>query len=951
MTSSASNETTVEEDSSTIQGRIRHQAIYIDRHLYVIGGCLDTTTAYCDYSQNVLTLDFSTQEGSKFNTENPPWEKSPDPSNGGALVPVVYGHSLTAINVQLDDASLLTIGGIPQVTSGSNSHGDEGEKTKGDPSNASVTGLQLMRRVVSERLTWRNETDSLQSLDMEARVAHTSVWSSHQQKLVVFGGVNAAGKNINGIRDDLLVLDTKEKSWNVLDLPENLGPKRTQHAAAMLNSTHMAVLGGTENGNLVAMDTVPLLNMENMRWSALKVNGNPPAPRRMHTAVTVGEKIVLYGGADASFEAAYADVFTLAHNHDKDQWEWTQHKLPKLPHGRYGHAATVVGKYMVVTFGTIAVVKGKKSSETPGEILVLDTNKMEFIPEFSLSEAWDGAPSLDPSLKGKRMSTATIVGIVFAVVLVVGFLGLMLYYYCFSASSSRKQGESSSFPFWPRRNRPTASDGKNTSVTGMNNLRNETKVTSGGHQPTEPPHDQRRSTQRKHLSDIILPLDTTGLRRTWEKSTPEGDEFERIDLSRNSSWGHREGDIIWVSEKDGAEVSYPQPTRRLSWTSDDETSPEEPPWQQGDQPSTQTFHRISPRAGVTAEGVLVKLSPDPLTPKGIPPRPPPLVDNGSDGRTGVDHEPTPDGSSPTLPQLPFGRESRSLSIYQVFPWLPRNRASVTEGETLGAIQPKRKSLRWFKTGDPTPGGQFNLDWMTYPLEEPPTAVSRPDSLRRSRTSLVSSRASGWSAMGGHPGQRGSRKHPGTPVGEADLEAWASAVTQRQHAERQIWADVLESSRSGSAEELSMGSGTECPSEDDKRVAAVNQAYQEMLRQCPAPTVDPTLTHATQSKDQKGRLDPASVRTHALEDSGSMATLKAGSNTSLMNSTGGESSNSTVQLQAIHHFPQSHMLPRTSRSLKQDPVTPLDPSNHNLNRSRSNPIDEFRPPLTIINPDH
>ncbi|KAJ1655352.1 hypothetical protein IWQ61_004889 [Dispira simplex] len=947
----------MEENPSTIQGRIRHQAIYIDRRLYVVGGCLDTTMAYCDYSQNVLSLDFSTQDGSKFRTDSPPWEKYPDPPSRDELVPVVYGHSLTAINVQLDDASLLVIGGIPQVTSDNNTHGDKTSdggdeaKTKGKYTNPSVTGLQLMRRVVSDRLAWRNETDSLQVLELEARVAHTSVWSSHQQKLVVYGGVNAVGKDMNGMHNDLLVLDTKEKSWKVLDLPENLGPKRTQHAAAMLNSTHMAVLGGTEDGNLVTMDTIPLLSMETMRWSTLKVSGNPPAPRRMHTAVTVGEKIVIYGGADASFGAAYADVFVLAHNHDKDRWEWNQPNLPKVPHGRYGHAATVVGKYVVITFGTIAVVKGKKSSETPGEILVLDTNKMEFISEFSLSEAWDGAPSLDPSLKGKRMSPATIVGIVFAVVLVVGFLSLMLHYYCFSTNSRRKKGETSSSRFWSRRNPSTAPDGKDTAVTGTRDLGDETEFTNAGHQPATQPYDQRRSTQRKHLSNIILPLDTTGLRRTWEKPTPEGDQFDRIDLSRNNSWGYYEGDVTWVSEKDGAQVSYPRPMRRLSWSSDDEASPDESSCQHEEQPSTQSFHRISPPMGVSTQGVLVKHSPDPPLPQRISPQSPPPVDNGGGGRAGVDHKPTAEGSSPTLPQLPFGRESRSLSIYQVFPWLPRNRASIAEGETLGTMQPKRKSLRWFKMADTTPGGQFNLDWMTYPLEEPPTAVSRPDSLRRSRSSLVPSRASGWNATGGQGGWRGSRRYPGTPVGEPDLEAWASAVTQRHLAERQIWADAVESTRSGSTEELSMRSGAERLSEGDGRVAAVNQAYQEMLRQYPIPTADPTLMHTTLGKDQKGSLDPSSGQTHALGGSSSMATLLAGSSTSLMNSSGSDSSGSIVPLQPIQHFAKSHMLPRTSRSLKQDPVTLSDPSNHILNRSRSNPVDEFRPPLTIINPDH
>ncbi|RKP09196.1 hypothetical protein THASP1DRAFT_29018 [Thamnocephalis sphaerospora] len=214
---------------------------------------------------------------------------------------------------------------------------------------------------------------------------------------------------------DLYTLSTNNMTWTA---QQNLFTKAgsfSQHTLSYVPSRAMlVVIGGSNNGSLMYMNSVQKYQISTKQWSTVPVSGTPPANRIQHTAVTYGEKIVVYGGCDASYTTVFDDVAVL----DVATWSWSKPKLQSPPPGRYDHTATRVGDHMLVAFGYMGSNKGDDG------VYALSMTDWKFVDTFpgvaDPDQATTDGGTAEQESSG--METGTIVGLAVGGILAAALL-------------------------------------------------------------------------------------------------------------------------------------------------------------------------------------------------------------------------------------------------------------------------------------------------------------------------------------------------------------------------------------------------------------------------------------------------------------------------------------------------------------------------------------------------
>ena len=111
------------------------------------------------------------------------------------------------------------------------------------------------------------------------------------RKMVVFGGTNGS-KKVN----DLHILDLQTKEWNKPNCKGILPSPRESHTATLVGDDKLVIFGGSGEGEANYLNDVHILDLKSMTWASPEVKGDPPAPRDSHTAVAIGNKLLIYGG-------------------------------------------------------------------------------------------------------------------------------------------------------------------------------------------------------------------------------------------------------------------------------------------------------------------------------------------------------------------------------------------------------------------------------------------------------------------------------------------------------------------------------------------------------------------------------------------------------------------------------------------------------------------------------
>ncbi|GAB2229010.1 hypothetical protein Droror1_Dr00023145 [Drosera rotundifolia] len=171
------------------------------------------------------------------------------------------------------------------------------------------------------------------------RDSHSAVlWYN---KMVVFGGTNGTRK-VN----DLHILDLGTNEWTQPVCRGTPPSPRESHTATLISDERMVVFGGSGEGMGNYFNELHVLDLKNMRWMSPEVKGNMPCPRDSHAAVTVGNRVFVYGGDCGDRYHGEVDVL------DVDSFTWIRLGVcATSPGARAGHAAVRIGFKMYVIGG------------------------------------------------------------------------------------------------------------------------------------------------------------------------------------------------------------------------------------------------------------------------------------------------------------------------------------------------------------------------------------------------------------------------------------------------------------------------------------------------------------------------------------------------------------------------------------------------------------------------
>ncbi|EOY11668.1 Galactose oxidase/kelch repeat superfamily protein, putative isoform 2 [Theobroma cacao] len=176
-------------------------------------------------------------------------------------------------------------------------------------------------------------------------------------KMMVFGGTNGS-KKVN----DLHVLDLASKEWIRPQCNGAAPSPRESHTATLIGEDKVVIFGGSGEGEANYLNDLYVLDLRTMRWTSPQVRGHIPVPRDSHSAVAIGNKLVVYGGDCGDRYHGDVDVF------DMDTSTWSRLAVQgSLPGVRAGHAAVNIGT-------KVLIIGGVGDKHYYNDVWVLDVN-------------------------------------------------------------------------------------------------------------------------------------------------------------------------------------------------------------------------------------------------------------------------------------------------------------------------------------------------------------------------------------------------------------------------------------------------------------------------------------------------------------------------------------------------------------------------------------------------
>ncbi|KHG02448.1 Rab9 effector protein with kelch motifs [Gossypium arboreum] len=160
-------------------------------------------------------------------------------------------------------------------------------------------------------------------------------------KMMVFGGTNGSEK-VN----DLHVLDLVSKEWIRAECQGVVPSPRESHTATLIGEDKIVIFGGSGEGGANYLNDLHVLDLRTMRWTSPQVRGHIPAPRDSHSAIAIGNKLVVHGGDCGDRYLGDVDIF------DMDTSTWSRLAVQgSLPGVRAGHAAVNIGAKVFIIGG------------------------------------------------------------------------------------------------------------------------------------------------------------------------------------------------------------------------------------------------------------------------------------------------------------------------------------------------------------------------------------------------------------------------------------------------------------------------------------------------------------------------------------------------------------------------------------------------------------------------
>ncbi|RKP06465.1 hypothetical protein THASP1DRAFT_25225 [Thamnocephalis sphaerospora] len=352
-----------------------HSATLLGHNLYVIGG-IQSSNAASKYIRNdsfVYSLD-TTQA---FHTDSPPWTAME--ANGE--LPSGTGNHIAA-----DAQSHIVI---------------YGGSTDNPSQQDFLWSLDPTLR------TWSRKP----SVGGPAARLYYTTSATIGSNTYIFGGASSSltmGGNVSTVfYDNLYKFDQSKLQWSELARAPGDSANRSQHTLSYVPAKKMLVaIGGMAGSSLAPTDSVLSFDIASNQWKEIKVAGEAPSPRRTHTAVVSGDHVIVFGGCDMSVQELYNDVVVL----DTTTMSWLRPKVKNAPTGRCGHTASMVGDYMLVTFGFMGTGGDNR-------IYALNTKTWEFVTDYPGVSAGSSGLSVWQVL-GISIGATIVLGII------IGFVSL-----------------------------------------------------------------------------------------------------------------------------------------------------------------------------------------------------------------------------------------------------------------------------------------------------------------------------------------------------------------------------------------------------------------------------------------------------------------------------------------------------------------------------------------------
>ncbi|KAG0248535.1 Negative regulator of mitotic exit [Mortierella polycephala] len=133
-----------------------------------------------------------------------------------------------------------------------------------------------------------------------------------------------------------------------LVMSTNPFPRFAHTASYVTTGTDIYVFGGIVKGS--AQKDVHVIDSQSLHCQLLPCSGNGPSATSGHTAVTLGQYVMYFGGKDAKGKTS--DSLYVLHTVRK---EWNRPQIQTLlPAPRHSHAACVIGTVMYITGGQLS---------------------------------------------------------------------------------------------------------------------------------------------------------------------------------------------------------------------------------------------------------------------------------------------------------------------------------------------------------------------------------------------------------------------------------------------------------------------------------------------------------------------------------------------------------------------------------------------------------------------
>ena len=192
---------------------------------------------------------------------------------------------------------------------------------------------------------YKNSTKTWRGIKLNGapsgRYGHGSEWTG--SRMLVWGG-----RNNTGLLNDLFVYDPSADQWQEININNNKPAVRYLSSVVLVGSDKVIIWGGVGSAGSLGDGAVINLNNgipDSSGYTSVNMSG-APASRRGHTALSTGDKMIIWGGGKSQ-----SQLFSDGSIYNPVNNTWSPISNVNAPSARENHASVWTGKEMVIIAG------------------------------------------------------------------------------------------------------------------------------------------------------------------------------------------------------------------------------------------------------------------------------------------------------------------------------------------------------------------------------------------------------------------------------------------------------------------------------------------------------------------------------------------------------------------------------------------------------------------------